>query len=57
MLLECWEAVIVVEPRSRMASGEGVCVDDMSDAEMPCELEGVVVGLIISLQYPSNGYV
>lgn len=57
MLPECWVAVIVVEPRSRMASGEGVCVGEIGDVGMSCELDALAVGLIISLQSPVNEYV
>jgi hypothetical protein len=54
MSLECWVAVIVVEPRSRMASGRLVSV---ADVEPSCEVDIVVEGLTVSPSSALDEYV
>lgn len=49
--------MIVVEPKSRTASGRVVCVDDQVDARLSCEVNGIVVELRGSSQVPSLGSV
>jgi hypothetical protein len=54
ILLGYWVAAIVVEPRSRIASGRRVSV---ADVEASCEVDRVVEGLIVSLRSSPEEYV
>ena len=52
-----WTAVMVIEPRSRTASGRVDCADNDDFARPPCEVKEVLVGLIVSLQPSLSGTV
>ena len=52
-----WTAVIVVEPRSRTASGRVGCADEEDRAGSPCEEKVFLVSFAVSLNSSSDEYV